>query len=161
MQKKTKGWSVIALLSLAALILPASQSIAAPKGKFKLCVALGGIPGILGTLGVEGDPVAKAGAKKRGWDYYEVNNKLDAQTAVKNADLLVRQKCSSVIMFNGRPEVNPTIAKKLAKAKIPVITYDIGQPGWYFLGIDNLAAGEAGGAALGKLVKKSGIANQT
>jgi ABC-type sugar transport system substrate-binding protein len=154
MQKKTRGWSVIALLSLVALILPASQSIAAPKGKFKLCVALGGIPGILGTLGVEGDPVAKAGAKKRGWAYYEVSNKLDAQTAVKNADLLVRQKCSAVIMFNGRPEVNPTIAKKLAKAKIPVITYDIGQAGWYFLGIDNLAAGEAGGAALGKIVKE-------
>ena len=154
MHKKSKSWGVIAFFSLVALILPATQSIAAPKGKFKLCVALGGIPGILGTLGTEGDPVAKAGAKKRGWDYYEVNNKLDAQTAVKNADLLVRQKCSSVIMFNGRPETNPTIAKKLAKAKIPVITYDIGQAGWYFLGIDNLAAGEAGGAALGKIVKE-------
>jgi ABC-type sugar transport system substrate-binding protein len=156
MQKRPKSWSVIALLSLVALILPASQTVAtaAGKGKFKLCVALGGIPGILGALGTEGDPVAKAGAKKRGWAYYEVNNKLDAQTAVKNADLLVRQKCSAVIMFNGRPEVNPTIAKKLAKDKIPVITYDIGQTGWYFLGIDNLAAGEAGGEALGKLVKE-------
>jgi len=156
MQKRSKSWSVIALLSLVALMLPASQTVATAKtkGKFKLCVALGGIPGILGTLGTEGDPVAKAGANKRGWGYYEVNNKLDAQTAVKNADLLVRQKCSAVIMFNGRPEVNPTIAKKLSKAKIPVITYDIGQPGWYFLGIDNLAAGEAGGEALGKLVKE-------
>jgi len=150
--KKSMAIKTVAILSAFALIIPTTNATAAPK--FKLCVALGGIPGILGALGTSGDPIAKAGAKKRGWDYYEVSNKLDGPTAVKNADLLVQQKCSALIQFNGRPEVNPTIAKKLAKAKIPVITYDIAQPGWYFLGIDNLGAGKAGGAALGKLIKE-------
>jgi ABC-type sugar transport system substrate-binding protein len=149
---KSTAIKTIAIMSALAFAVPTTTASAAPK--FKLCVALGGIPGILGALGTTGDPIAKAGAKKRGWDYYEVSNKLDAPTAVKNADLIVQQKCSALIQFNGRPEVNPTIAKKLAKAKIPVITYDIAQPGWYFLGIDNLAAGKAGGAALGKLVKE-------
>lgn len=150
--KKSMAIKTVAIFSVFALIIPTTNASAAPK--FKLCVALGGIPGILGALGTSGDPIAKAGAKKRGWDYYEVSNKLDAPTAVKNADLIVQQKCSALIQFNGRPEVNPTIAKKLAKAKIPVITYDIGQTGWYFLGIDNLGAGKAGGAALGKLIKE-------
>ena len=153
--KKNMTVKAVAIVSTFALIIPATNATnatAAPK--FKLCVALGGIPGILGALGTSGDPIAKAGAKKRGWDYYEVSNKLDGPTAVKNADLIVQQKCSALIQFNGRPEVNPTVAKKLAKAKIPVITYDIAQPGWYFLGIDNLGAGVAGGAALGKLIKQ-------
>jgi ABC-type sugar transport system substrate-binding protein len=151
--KDSRAVKVIALISALALVIPtAQQANAAPK--FKLCVGLGGIAGILGTLGPQGDPVAKAGAAARGWGYYEVNNNQDAATTVKNAGLLVQQKCSAVIQFIGRTEVDPVVAKILGKAKIPVITYDIAQPGWYFLGIDNEGAGEAGGAALGKLIKE-------
>lgn len=155
-QRKVSAARFISVLSIMLLastaVLGSPAATAAPK-KFKLCAGLGGIPGLLGLLGTAGDPIAKAGAKKRGWDYYEVNNKLDAQIAIKNADLLIQQKCSAVLYFNGEPSVNPVIAAKFKRAKIPVITYDIGQPGWYFLGIDNLAAGMAGGAALAKIAK--------
>ena len=42
----------------------------------------------------------------------------------------------------------------MAAAGIPVVTYDIAQPGFYFVGIDNLAAGIAGGEGLGKIAKE-------
>ena len=44
--------------------------------------------------------------------------------------------------------------KLTSAAHIPTITYDIGQPGWYFVGIDNLKAGIAGGQMLGTIVKQ-------
>ncbi len=39
-------------------------------------------------------------------------------------------------------------------AGIPVVTYDIADPGMYFVGIDNLAAGIAGGEGLGQIIKE-------
>jgi len=100
----------------------------------------------------QGD-VAEALAKERGWNYVELSNDGDEATAVKNADLFVQQGVDLVMMFNGRPEANPVIAKKYADAEIPVITFDIAQEGWYFVGIDNAAAGTEGGTALGELAK--------
>ena len=46
------------------------------------------------------------------------------------------------------------MAAKFAAAGIPVVTYDIAQKGFYFVGIDNLAAGIAGGEGLGKIAKE-------
>ena len=46
------------------------------------------------------------------------------------------------------------LAQTLGAANIPVVTYDIAQPGFYFVGIDNLAAGHAGGEALGNIIKE-------
>jgi ABC-type sugar transport system substrate-binding protein len=100
----------------------------------------------------QGD-VARALAGQRGWDYVELSNNADGPTATKNADIFVQDKCNAVIEFNGQPSVNPVIAAKLKAANIPAITYDIGQAGWYFVGIDNQKAGEAGGAALGQIAK--------
>ena len=90
---------------------------------------------------------------QRGWDYVELSNNLDPAVATKNADIFIQDKVDAVIEFNGRPEVNPVLAAKFAAAKIPVVTYDIAQKGFYFVGIDNLAAGIAGGEALGKIAK--------
>jgi ABC-type sugar transport system substrate-binding protein len=41
----------------------------------------------------------------------------------------------------------------MSQAGIPIVTYDIAQEGMYFVGIDNQAAGVAGGEALGQLIK--------
>jgi len=59
-----------------------------------------------------------------------------------------------VMMFNGQPSANPVIAKKYADAGIPVVTFDIAQEGWYFVGVDNAAAGTEGGTRLGELAKE-------
>ena len=42
----------------------------------------------------------------------------------------------------------------MKQAGIPIVTYDIADPGMYFVGIDNLAAGIAGGEQLGKIIKE-------
>jgi ABC-type sugar transport system substrate-binding protein len=42
----------------------------------------------------------------------------------------------------------------MAAAGIPIVTYDIADPGMYFVGIDNLAAGIAGGEQLGMIMKE-------
>ena len=75
-------------------------------------------------------------------------------TALKNAGIFIQEGVDAVIQFNGQPSANPALAQRFASANIPVVTYDIAQPGFYFVGIDNLAAGLAGGEALGNIIKE-------
>jgi ABC-type sugar transport system substrate-binding protein len=121
-----------------------------PK-KLTVGMAVGGEAGNE-WMKAQGD-LARGLAEKRGWDYIELSNKLEEPTAIKNVDTFIQKKVDVVIEFNGRPSVNPVMAKKFEAAKIPVITFDIAQPGWYFVGIDNKGAGEAGGKALGEIAK--------
>jgi ABC-type sugar transport system substrate-binding protein len=123
----------------------------APAAAFKLGMAVGGDPSV-DWQKAQGD-VAGVLAKQRGWDYVELSNNDDAATATKNADIFIQDKVNAVIEFNGQPSVNPVLAAKFKAANIPVVTYDISQPGFYFVGIDNKAAGMAGGKALGEIAK--------
>ena len=100
----------------------------------------------------QGD-VARAMAAQRGWDYVELSNNNDPSVAVKNADVFIQSHVNAVIQFNQQPSVNPVLASKYAAAHIPVITYDIAQKGFYFVGVDNLAAGQLGGETLGEIAK--------
>ena len=102
---------------------------------------------------LQGD-VAKSLAEQRGWEFVELSNDNSEETATKNADLFIQQGVDVVMMFNGQPSANPVIAKKYAEADIPVITFDIAQEGWYFVGVDNAAAGTQGGTRLGELAKE-------
>ncbi len=138
--------------AVLALSLAALAGATSPAAAFKLGMAVGGIPSLDWTK-AQGD-VARALAKQRGWDYVELSNQQDPPTVIKNADIFIQDKVDAVIEFNGQPSVNPVIAAKLAAAHIPVITYDISQKGFYFVGIDNQAAGLAGGEALGKIAKE-------
>ena len=139
----------IAMLTVGGLVLAAGSASAADK--FKLGMAVGGST-CCEWMKAQGD-VARKLAADRGWDYVELSNNQDPATTVKNADIFIQQKVNAVIEFNGSPAVNPVLAQKLGAAKIPVVTYDIAQKGFYFVGIDNLAAGHAGGQALGEIAK--------
>ncbi len=97
--------------------------------------------------------VAKGLAEQRGWNFVELSNDNSEATATKNADIFIQKGVNMVMMFNGQPSANPVIAKKYADAGIPVVTFDIAQPGWYFVGVDNATAGTDGGTALGNLAK--------
>lgn len=123
----------------------------ASNGAFTVGFAVGGQPDA-DWQDLQGD-VAKGLAEQRGWNFVELSNDNSEATATKNADLFIQQGVDVVMMFNGQPSANPVIAKKYADADIPVITFDIAQPGWYFVGVDNAAAGTAGGTALGELAK--------
>ena len=143
---------IIGQISVAALTLALLTGAATAETKFKLGMAVGG-EAASNWQKAQGD-VARALAAQRGWDYVELSNNLDPAIATKNADIFIQEGVNAVIQFNGRSEVNPVLAAKYAAAGIPVVTYDIAQPGFYFVGIDNLAAGIAGGEGLGKIAKE-------
>ncbi|HEY9012052.1 MAG TPA: sugar ABC transporter substrate-binding protein [Devosia sp.] len=141
--------------AVMALAVPAALGLATAanaQDTFKLGMAVGGNP-CCDWMKAQGD-VARALAEKEGWDYVELSNNNDPATALKNAQIFVQEGVDAVIQFNGQPSSNPAIAQVLKAANIPVVTYDIADPGMYFVGIDNLAAGIAGGEMLGQLVKE-------
>ncbi|HHY50108.1 MAG TPA: sugar ABC transporter substrate-binding protein, partial [Alphaproteobacteria bacterium] len=125
---------------------------AAAQDTFKVGMAVGGNP-CCEWMKAQGD-VARALAEQRGWEYVEYSNNNDPAQAVRNAQLFVQEGVDVVIQFNGQPSSNPAVAQVLGAANIPVITYDIAQEGMYFVGIDNLAAGIAGGEGLGRIIKE-------
>ena len=146
------GLAGLAILGLALTGCTTAGGDAAPDDDtFTLGFAVGG-QADADWQDLQGD-VAQALAEQRGWNYVELSNDGDEATATKNADLFIQKGVDMVMMFNGRPEANPVIAKKYAAAGIPVVTFDIAQEGWYFVGIDNAAAGTEGGTALGELAK--------
>jgi ABC-type sugar transport system substrate-binding protein len=137
-------------LSVPALI--GLAGVAEAQDKFKLGMAVGGNT-CCEWMKAQGD-VARALAEKNGWDYVELSNNNDPATALKNAQIFVQEGVDAVIQFNGQPSSNPAISAVLKQANIPVVTYDIADPGMYFVGIDNLGAGIAGGEQLGQLIKE-------
>ncbi|SDO67300.1 monosaccharide ABC transporter substrate-binding protein, CUT2 family [Nakamurella panacisegetis] len=126
------------------------SSAAAAGKKLKIGIAVGGQPA--DWQPAQGQ-VAQALAKARGWDSVLLSNNNDGPTALKNATTFINDKVDAVLEFNGQPGTNPVMAAKLSAAKIPVITYDIAQPGWYFVGVDNAKAGDQAGQALGAMAK--------
>lgn len=95
--------------------------------------------------------VAKQLAEDRGWEYKELSNEGKGPTFQQNVDQFIQDGVDAIITFNGDPSVNEAVAEKAAMAEIPIITYDIGHEGWYFVGVDNQTAGDQGGQALGQL----------
>ena len=141
----------IAVLALTVPTLVGLSGTAEAETKFKLGMAVGGNT-CCEWMKAQGD-VARALAEKEGWDYVELSNNNDPAIALKNAQIFVQEGVNAVIQFNGQPSANPAISAVLGAAKIPIVTYDIADPGMYFVGIDNLAAGIAGGEELGKIIK--------
>lgn len=149
-------------LAAASLFLTGCSTVGAPAdggtdgaddGTFTVGFAVGGQPDA-DWQELQGD-VAASLAEQRGWEFVELSNDNSEATATKNADLFIQQGVDVVMMFNGQPSANPVIAKKYADASIPVITFDIAQEGWYFVGVDNAAAGTEGGTRLGELAKQT------
>jgi ABC-type sugar transport system substrate-binding protein len=142
----------IAVMALSIPFAIGLAGTAEAQDKFKLGMAVGGNT-CCEWMKAQGD-VARALAEKNGWDYVELSNNNDPATALKNAQIFVQEGVKAVIQFNGQPSSNPAISAVLKAANIPIVTYDIADPGMYFVGIDNLAAGIAGGEQLGKIIKE-------
>lgn len=91
-----------------------------------------------------------------------VNNKYSAKEALRNADLLIRERVDIVLEFQTYERVAPTIAAKFLEASIPVIAIEIPHPGATYFGANNYQAGLIGGRALGQWAKHNweGMADQ-
>lgn len=163
MRFRRSGLSVAALTAAVTMLAACSSSTSS-----KAPAAAGGSSGSSGgkalTIGVivpgqsfdwaqyQGD-IAKSLAAKRGWKTVVLDSGNDGPTLQKDAQTLIADKVDAVIGFFGVPSINPVLAQRFAAAKIPVITYDIAQSGWYFVGVDNAKSGQSNGQALGQAAK--------
>ena len=87
----------------------------------------------------------RAAALAVGVDLLIVDNKYDAATAIRNADILIRERVDVVIEYQIDEHAAPVIADKISAARIPFIAIDIPHPDAVYFGVDNYRAGlEAG-----------------
>jgi ribose transport system substrate-binding protein len=83
-----------------------------------------------------------------GIDLLVLDNRYDAATAIRNAEIFVRERVDVVIEFQVDEQAAPIIADKIAAARIPVIAIDIPHPHATYFGVDNYRAGLEAGALL-------------
>jgi ribose transport system substrate-binding protein len=79
-----------------------------------------------------------------------LNNRYSAREALRNADLLIRERVDLVLEFQTYERVASVIASKFVAANTPVIAIEVPHPGATFFGADNYKAGLIGGKALGR-----------
>ena len=79
-----------------------------------------------------------------------VDNRYQAKVALRNAELLIKEKVDLVIEFQTDEAVAPAIASKYLEANIPFIAIDIPHPGATYFGANNYQAGLLAGRYLGK-----------
>jgi ribose transport system substrate-binding protein len=84
-------------------------------------------------------------ADAEGIEIISTDNRYNAKTALRNTDLLVREKVDLAIEYQIGEEVAPMVAAKYREANIPVIAIDIPHPGATFYGANNYEAGLIGG----------------
>jgi ribose transport system substrate-binding protein len=89
-----------------------------------------------------------------GVDLVILDNQYDADTALRNAERLIRERVDLVIEFQIDQAVAPIIGDKIAAAGIPLIAVEIPHPHAIFFGVDNYRAGFAAGEFLGQHAKK-------
>jgi ribose transport system substrate-binding protein len=92
----------------------------------------------------------KTAAQAAGIDLLVLDNRYDADTALKNADTLVKQRVDLAIEFQCLFEVAPIVADKIAGAGIPLIAVETPHPHSTFYGVDNYRVGFEAGEILAK-----------
>jgi len=100
------------------------------------------------------ESLQRAAARER-IDLITVNNRYSPKEALRNADLLVRERVDLVLEFQTYERVAPVIAAKFLEARIPVIAIEIPHPGAIYFGANNYQAGLIAGRALGRWAKEN------
>ena len=83
-----------------------------------------------------------------------VNNRYSPTNALRNADLLIRERVNLVLEFQTYEAVAAHVSAKFLEANIPVIAIEVPHPGATYFGANNYQAGLIGGRALGLWAKK-------
>ena len=158
----------IGLAAVALSMLMATQALAGPHQAGKRSALPAKCNGeSKGTIGfanayMDGsDPTwvsmndyARYLANQRCYDILLLNNNIDGPTAIKNANLMISKKVKYAIEFQVIAAANAVINAKLAKAKIPVITFDVDSKGWHFVGVPNAKVGRMAGTRLGRFAQR-------
>lgn len=93
-------------------------------------------------------------ASTEGIELICVDNRYNAKIALRNADVLVRERVDLVIEFQTDEHVAPIVAAKYREANIPLIALEIPHPGATYFGANNYEAGLIGGRQLGRWAKQ-------
>lgn len=81
-------------------------------------------------------------------DLIEFDNRYSAKAALRNAEMLVKQRVDLAIEFQVYERIGARLAGLFSEAAIPVIALEIPQPGSTFFGVDNHRVGLLAGRAL-------------
>lgn len=84
-----------------------------------------------------------------------VDNRYSAREALRNADLLIRERVDMVLEFQTYERVAPVIASKFLEADVPVIAIEVPHPGATYFGANNYKAGLIAGRALGRWAREN------
>jgi ribose transport system substrate-binding protein len=84
-----------------------------------------------------------------------LNNRYSAREALRNADLLIKERVDLVLEFQTYERVAPVIASKFLASNTPVIAIEVPHPGATYFGADNYKAGLIGGKALGRWTREN------
>ncbi len=96
----------------------------------------------------------RAAAARESVQLITVNNRYSAREALRNAELLIRERVELVLEYQTYERVAPVIASKFLGANIPVIAIEIPHPGAVYFGANNYEAGLIGGRALGRWARE-------
>jgi ribose transport system substrate-binding protein len=102
------------------------------------------------TFALEVTSGIRQAAENAGLEFISLDNRLNAKSAIANAERLVREKVDIAIEFQTFDAVASVISSILQKARIPVIAIDVPHPGAIYYGANNYEAGLIAGRALGQ-----------
>lgn len=100
------------------------------------------------------DSIVRA-AEREGLDLIVLDHGRGSQTALKNADLMIKERVDVVIDYLLDVHVASINASKFAEANIPVIALGAPRPGAIYYGPNNYVAGFMGGRYLGRWAKQN------
>lgn len=99
------------------------------------------------------ESIRRAAAEER-VDLVEVDNRYSPRVALRNADLLIKERVDLVIEFQTDEQAAPIISAQFLEAKIPMIAIEIPHPGATYYGANNYGAGLMGGRYLGRWARQ-------
>jgi ribose transport system substrate-binding protein len=94
-------------------------------------------------------------AEEENIDLLTLDNEFNSKLAVRNADLLIREKVDLVFEHQGDEHASAIVSSKFIEAGVPMIAIHVPHPGATYFGPDNYHAGLVGGRYLGRWAKQA------
>jgi ribose transport system substrate-binding protein len=89
-----------------------------------------------------------AAAAAAGVEILQLDNRFDAETAVRNAEEFVAKRVDLVLEFQAEEVAAPRVAHIFKRADIPLIAIDVPHPNATYFGVDNFECGYEAGTLL-------------
>ncbi len=91
-----------------------------------------------------------AAAAASGVELVLLDNRYDAETAIRNAEEFVKARVDLVLEFQVEERAAPRVAHIFKRAEIPLIAIDVPHPNATYFGVDNFEVGFEAGTLLGQ-----------